>query len=1091
VTAHTLRHSDSKHYPDSTPSPAPSRTLPRWLDWIDGTDPGRMRLRMATEIVVTIGVVLLAEWLFIRATGALQVPIPPKTPAAIASQLWTLNHALLVIGMMLGAILAMISGFGVSMYAEARAQVITLLILPFPLLGTLAMGLALHVRLASLASLAVVLAIGTYCRRFGPRGFNGGVLAFMGAFLGFFIQDYVNLAEYGWLAAEIGLAVITVFAVHFTLFYPRPVAAVRAMQRSYTARVRDVASEMTDVFQATVGAGENRHAEQRLQGDLLRLNEAALLIDARLDNPAALPAGWSAATLHQLLFDSEVGLSNVARFALALAKRGLPAQVNTTIGRALNGIRAGNFAAIADSAAVIRELLEADDPRHPALTTIDRVLLHRFATSVMEACTALRAFRLYPAGQAPDDAPALNTGPGEVFKTQVSTFGGWLPGSAFVAGTASQERGGKGLIERIRLAPYARIAIQMGIAAGGAIALGDQLSGRRFYWALLAAFITFMGANTAGEQLRKSAFRIAGTLIGVIVGSLLAHLVGDRVDWQIAVVLVSLFLGLYLFRVNYTFMTIGITVMVSQLYVELNEFSNSLLLLRLEETALGAGVAMLTVLLVLPLGVGRVVRVAAREQLEALADLADRCMDRLADPRSRAGSDLELRAAARRVDMTYQSLIAVTRPMRTPLFGRLASRAAGFTANAVAARHHASNLLLDASTRYDDLSPRAVDELTAARRQLAASVAAITAALHADGSGNGGEGDGQYVRSASLFAHIADGLPDQTLTSRPQLALRELELLDGALANAARWAGVPVTDLDTLAMAGSQRGAVPQAAAGARAIPFPDGSLPAPVAVANGAGPGGPAVFGYVRHGGGAPLPGATVMLIDPAGRQAGIGHSGMDGRYQVPVSGRGTYTVIAMADAYEPYASAVRVNGRPAELDVHLTGTSRLTGLVRAASSGRPLPGVTATLASARGEVVGTAVTDKGGEYAIENLVAGQYTLTLSASSYQLAASPVSIADGQQARLDAELRSGARLEGTVRNTAGAPVPDARVTLLDADGNVAGVATSSPDSGYSFENLPEGEYTVIATGYPPAASRLKVVGSDRHSHDVELGHSES
>ena len=44
----------------------------------------------------------------------------------------------------------------------------------------LAAGLTVHVRLVSLALLAVVLAAGTYCRRFGPRGFMGGMLAFMG-----------------------------------------------------------------------------------------------------------------------------------------------------------------------------------------------------------------------------------------------------------------------------------------------------------------------------------------------------------------------------------------------------------------------------------------------------------------------------------------------------------------------------------------------------------------------------------------------------------------------------------------------------------------------------------------------------------------------------------------------------------------------------------------------------------------------------------------------------------------------------------------------------------------------------------------------
>jgi uncharacterized membrane protein YccC len=258
------------------------------------------------------------------------------------------------------------------------------------------------------------------------------------------------------------------------------------------------------------------------------------------------------------------------------------------------------------------------------------------------------------------------------------------------------------------------------------------------------------------------------------------------------VVLVSLFLGLYLFRVNYAFMTIGITVMVSQLYVELDEFSNALLALRLEETAIGAGVAIATVLLVLPLHVGRVARVAARQQLEALGDLIDRCLARLADPASAAGSDLELRASARRVDVAHQAMTATTRPMRTPLLGQLASRVAGFTATTDAARHYARNLLLDASTRCQALDAAAASELAVATRRLDSSIAAITGALAEHEAADGGG----YVRSASLFARVADRLPDDAPLSRPQLALRDLELLDGALAEAARWAGVPVSEAE-------------------------------------------------------------------------------------------------------------------------------------------------------------------------------------------------------------------------------------------------------------------------------------------------------
>jgi uncharacterized membrane protein YgaE (UPF0421/DUF939 family) len=802
LTASSLQSGAAAHSPRDAagaPDQAPrARRRPAWLDWLDATDPGQLRLRMALEVVVGIGFVLFAEWLFVRGTGALQVTIPAKAPAAMAAELWTLNHALMVIAMMLGAILAMVGGFGIGMSSRARQQLGLILFLPLPMLALLSVGLSVHVRVISLALLAVVLAAGTYCRRFGPPGFMGGMLAFMGAFLGFFIQDYVPLSDFGWLTAEIAIGTAGTLVVHFALFRPRPEAAVRRMQRSYGARARALASEVADLFEAAGRSADSEGDRRRLDRHLLRLNEAALLIDAQL-SPAAVPQGWSAAALHQSLFDAEVGLSNIARFALALARRPIPAGAHTAIVAALAGVRDGDLDAVFDSAAAIRGVL---DERDPATSADDRVLLVRFATSVTDLSTALQAFRLYPEGQAPD----AEFQPGVDFQPQVATFGGWLPGSAFIAGTASQERGGNGLIERIRLAPYARIAIQMGIAVGGAIVAGDALSGRRFYWAVIAAFITFMGANTAGEQIRKGVFRVLGTVVGVLVGAVLAHLVGNVVWLQILVVMVSLFLGLYLFRINYAFMVIGITVMVSQLYVELDEFSNSLLLLRLAETSVGAGVAIATVLLVLPLHIGRVQRVAARQHIEALGDLADRSLDRLADPASAFGSDLELRAAARRLDVAYQALVAVVWPMRTPLFGSLAERVSGFMATAAAARHYTRNLLLDASTRYAALDVPGSRALADARRQLAVSVGAVTTALAAPrGTGSQGTGPGeqdeqpparQYVRSASLFARISDSLPGEPLADRLQLALRDLQLLDGALAEAAKWAGVPVTDLD-------------------------------------------------------------------------------------------------------------------------------------------------------------------------------------------------------------------------------------------------------------------------------------------------------
>ena len=56
---------------------------------------------------------------------------------------------------------------------------------------------------------------------------------------------------------------------------------------------------------------------------------------------------------------------------------------------------------------------------------------------------------------------------------------------------------------------------------------------------------------------------------------------------------------------------------------------------------------------------------------------------------------------------------------------------------------------------------------------------------------------------------------------------------------------------------------------------------------------------------------------------------------------------------------------------------------------------------------------------------------------------------------------------------------------------MAGVAATEVDGSYSFENLPEGDYTVVASGYPPAASRLQITSGEPHAHDVQLSHPEA
>ncbi|MDQ1009776.1 hypothetical protein QFZ82_004261 [Streptomyces sp. V4I23] len=62
------------------------------------------------------------------------------------------------------------------------------------------------------------------------------------------------------------------------------------------------------------------------------------------------------------------------------------------------------------------------------------------------------------------------------------------------------------------------------------------------------------------------------------------------------------------------------------------------------------------------------------------------------------------------------------------------------------------------------------------------------------------------------------------------------------------------------------------------------------------------------------------------------------------------------------------------------------------------------------------------------------------------------------------------------------------MTLVDAAGNVVATATTGDDGAYTFADLDAGEYTVVATGYPPVAGALILAGRVVDGHDIELAH---
>jgi hypothetical protein len=253
---------------------------------------------------------------------------------------------------------------------------------------------------------------------------------------------------------------------------------------------------------------------------------------------------------------------------------------------------------------------------------------------------------------------------------------------------------------------------------------------------------------------------------------------------------------------------------------------------------------------------------------------------------------------------------------------------------------------------------------------------------------------------------------------------------------------------------------------------------------------GGTPVSGHVRRSDGAPAVDAVLTLINHSGQQVARGTSDVDGSYQLAAPLDGAYVLIASSAGHQPQASTLRAAGDPVTMDVLLTGTARALGVVSAGGTDLVVA-ATVTLTDQRGEVVGSATTDVDGSYLFTDLLGGNYTLVVSAAGYRPYATALTVPDSGDVITDVALSGAARLTGTATGGPdGRPIRDARVTLVDAAGQVVAMTTTNDTGAYSFGDLPQGEYTVIASGYPPVSEHYKIGAGEDGVHDVVLNHSD-
>jgi hypothetical protein len=207
-----------------------------------------------------------------------------------------------------------------------------------------------------------------------------------------------------------------------------------------------------------------------------------------------------------------------------------------------------------------------------------------------------------------------------------------------------------------------RQAIQATLATALASVLGGRLSAQKWYWASISAFFVFIGASR-GDTLIRATLRIVGTVIGLGLGFLLALLSAERSTGEWALVVVSVSFAIYLSRVTFGFWSaLLFSAMFALLYDRMGLMTREMLLLRIEETLIGALMGVLVASIILPTSTHAVVREAVGRYLQTMARIIN-------ELRKNVPSQFSRRDLIRQLREMDRDLMNI-RLMASPIVGR-------------------------------------------------------------------------------------------------------------------------------------------------------------------------------------------------------------------------------------------------------------------------------------------------------------------------------------------------------------------------------------------------------------------------------------
>ncbi|KEG43922.1 FUSC family protein [Streptomyces althioticus] len=541
---------------------------------------------------------------------------------------------------------------------------------------TLALGLPVAVASVSLGALlsqrvvvgdvfAVALIFcAVYGRRFGDRGMTLGLVGFQMYFVSLFVGATPEQLPALWAVMAVGFASSAL--VRFAVVPVTPTGLLARLRQAFRVRLARLVSAQIALLDA--GPDEADKALEELRERTARLHETALMIQSRLEE--GTPDEPTARLVQRRVADAEIAAERLgllllsARSAeradtLTLHLPGAPApevgrlpgpeEATALLRRDLRALRALVLRTGTAGAGVAqlrnRLLGYRDEENLPAASPPVRDVFR----GIGEAARAVMGLRIALDGpqDESDDSPATARSREELDAED----------AAIDAEEAEETEEPKGLQR-----PTTRAAVQVSVGSTLAIVGGELLSTDRWYWAVLTCWIVFINTASTGEILVKGYRRLLGTVFGVVAGILLAGLVGGNTVLAFVLVLLLIFAMFYTAPLSYTLMSFFVTAMLGLLYTLLHTYSWEVLVLRVEETALGAVCGVVAAALVLPVRTDRRTNELLVTVLERLSDVSEAAVTQLS-----GGPAEELLDKARELDQALGDLRSATKPLTHPV----------------------------------------------------------------------------------------------------------------------------------------------------------------------------------------------------------------------------------------------------------------------------------------------------------------------------------------------------------------------------------------------------------------------------------------